>query len=829
MKESKKYISIIFILLSFIGILTGISSLTYSYFSFISDTKKQQVFRPSALNKNILFISSYTESYPYTREQLYGINTIFSRYNIPYDTIYMDMKVHNTHENVRLFHEHLKYKLANHQPYKAVIVADDPALEFVMKEYDNLFSGIPVVFMGVNDEDLAAEASRNPFFTGSTETLCLEDFFKIVTKLFPEAKTIAAVYDDRTQATIGFRKQFFKYIEHAPFEFIGLHSSTMSKNELIRRLKALPSDAVVLNLGFYNDLEGHKYSLPEMTSLIVQNSYVPCFSVVLESVGAGFLGGAVFDTVAAAAYTAETVVRILDGADVARIPLKMDIPSQIIFDWNIMKRFHIKKAQIPREAIIINAPVHYFSEYSFILYPSIMIFISMVVLLGILFSYTLDIKKIQKQLEFRLSHNSLTNLPNRPAAVAYLSRLIAEKRRFSIISLDIEDFKAVNDYYSHSFGDRLLIELSRRLESLSEIGDWSSYRFTSDEFTVILTDGHIQETSLELYYLRQLLSSPFCADENPIFIKTSIGIINSDESRVGADAYFIDADIAMYEAKRRGTNKTAIFTPEMRRDIEERHNIVHDVEFACRNDGFFVMFQPQITTDTNEIFGFEALCRLKVLDEDGTSRIVPPTDFIPVAEKSGYISKIGRIVTDKTIRAMVEWRRKGLELHKVSINFSAAQISDSGYVNYLSELLHENGIDPKYICIEITESLFLGNRKQATELFDQFKELGVQLALDDFGTGYSSLSYLAYLPVDIVKIDKSLVDMYLSNPEKENFVENIVNLVHSLDMKLVVEGVEERWQYDKIKEFGGDYIQGYFFSKPILADDVEQFRPVLGE
>ena len=176
---------------------------------------------------------------------------------------------------------------------------------------------------------------------------------------------------------------------------------------------------------------------------------------------------------------------------------------------------------------------------------------------------------------------------------------------------------------------------------------------------------------------------------------------------------------------------------------------------------------------------------------------------------------------------MAEWRNKGLKLHKVSINFSAAQISDYGYVDYLSDLLKTYKISPALICIEITESLFLGNRKQATELFEQFKKLGVKLALDDFGTGYSSLSYLAYLPVDIVKIDKSLVDNYLMIPEKSTFVENIVNLVHSLNMKLVVEGIENRWQYDKIKNFGGDYIQGYYFSKPIMGEEVESFSPTI--
>ena len=182
--------------------------------------------------------------------------------------------------------------------------------------------------------------------------------------------------------------------------------------------------------------------------------------------------------------------------------------------------------------------------------------------------------------------------------------------------------------------------------------------------------------------------------------------------------------------------------------------------------------------------------------------------------------KIGRIVTKKVITQMAEWKNRGIALHRVAINYSSGQISDTGYVKYLKQLLDEYNISSDYIEIEITESLFMSNLTYAKELFSSLSEIGVSLALDDFGTGYSSLSYLTYLPVDTVKIDKSWIDSYLQGG-KDTFIKNIVSLVHSLDMKLTVEGVEEEWQYKKLQEFGCDSVQGYYFSRPINADAVE--------
>ena len=253
----------------------------------------------------------------------------------------------------------------------------------------------------------------------------------------------------------------------------------------------------------------------------------------------------------------------------------------------------------------------------------------------------------------------------------------------------------------------------------------------------------------------------------------------------------------------------------MKAIMQRKNHIISVLKEECSIGGFEIRYQPQVSVRTGEIYGFEALVRLQNYQ-------FSPGEFIPVAESGGFISQIGRIVTEKVIAQMAQWRLAGMDLKKVAINYSNGQIVDDEYVPFLAKLLEYYNIPPSLVEIEITESLFIGNDDRAKALFDSLTKIGVGLALDDFGTGYSSLSYLTYLPVQKVKIDKSIVDNYLVDG-RESFITNIFRLVHGLGMTLTVEGVEQRWQYDKLKAMNCDLIQGYFFSKPMHPDSVPDF------
>ena len=271
----------------------------------------------------------------------------------------------------------------------------------------------------------------------------------------------------------------------------------------------------------------------------------------------------------------------------------------------------------------------------------------------------------------------------------------------------------------------------------------------------------------------------------------------------------------MYEAKNRGGNGAFLFAEELKAKQRDEARIKEKLQEAFDNNGFYMLYQPQINAETKKLSGFEALVRMK---EPG----IFPGDFIPVAERNGWIWKIGRITTELVVKQIAKWRDEGYELVPVSVNFSSNQINDTGYIRFLEELLATYKISPEYLEIEITEGIFLDRTAQAENLFQRFKDLGIRLLMDDFGTGYSSLGYLTYIPVDVIKLDKSLVDSYLTDG-KELFIRDVIQLVHDLDKEMIIEGVEKQWQYEKLREFRADTIQGYYFSKPIPPEDAIVF------
>jgi EAL domain-containing protein (putative c-di-GMP-specific phosphodiesterase class I) len=248
-----------------------------------------------------------------------------------------------------------------------------------------------------------------------------------------------------------------------------------------------------------------------------------------------------------------------------------------------------------------------------------------------------------------------------------------------------------------------------------------------------------------------------------------------------------------------------LYGDELKEKIEDERRTKELLLDAIENDGFYMVYQPQVDTFTREVCGYEALVRMKAPN-------MYPGRFIPVAEKAGLIWKIGRITTELVIRQIAEWRDAGYKLHPVSINFSSLQMNDDGYLDFFRDMMKTYNIPTELVEIEITESLFIGKTDQANNLFGDFKSMGISLLMDDFGTGYSSLGYLAYIPVDIIKLDKLLVDNYLVEG-KDQFIKNVI-----------VEGVETAEQVNRLADFGADAIQGYYFSKPVMPDEAIHFR-----
>jgi len=396
-----------------------------------------------------------------------------------------------------------------------------------------------------------------------------------------------------------------------------------------------------------------------------------------------------------------------------------------------------------------------------------------------------------------------------------ISAGMRKKADNSIIMLDVDGFKDVNENYGHEAGDRILKTIADSLQSFCRTNNMTLGRYGGDEFLIFCPGERLDENSKKIIDLKKLFSQFFSSNGINVALSASIGISNSD-GLTYPEQHIINAEIAMYEAKERGRGMVFVYADEMKQKVSTEENIKTKFIKAIEENGFCVKYQPKISVRTKELVGFEALVRMK----DGSYE---PNLFIPVVEKSGWIARLGRNVTFMVIRQLSEWKAQGKKLYPVSINFSSKQIHDIGYVSYVRELLDMYDIDPRYLEIEVTESLLLENSVQTDELFNDLKKMGIKLLLDDFGTGYSSLAYLIYVPVDEIKLDKSIVDAYLIDG-KESFIEDVIKLAHDMGKKITIEGVEYEWQYEKLRTYEADTIQGFYFSKPLDPDDALLFK-----
>lgn len=422
---------------------------------------------------------------------------------------------------------------------------------------------------------------------------------------------------------------------------------------------------------------------------------------------------------------------------------------------------------------------------------------------------------LEEQLRYQVEYDEVLDILNRRTITEYLRLNMTEDDVYSVVIVDIDGFKSINENYGHSFADSVLQYLVAVFKSISDEVGWKLARYGGDEFLFVMPEACLTRDSEEIERIMDAIRSPIPLGYETLTITASIGVSNSDGVTL-AEQHITNAECAMYEAKCLGKNGIVVYGDEMKERAREEIRIKEKLQAAFENDGFFMVYQPQIDARTKEVSGFEALVRMK---EPG----IYPGQFIPVAERSGWIWRIGRITTELAIKQLSEWKNGGKTLHPVSINFSSNQLNDHGYVDFLASLLEKYGVPAELVEIEITEGMFLEKSALADGLFKRFKELGIRILMDDFGTGYSSLGYLTYIPVDVIKLDKSLVDAYLVDG-KDSFIKNIITLMHDLGKEMIIEGVEEKWQFERLREFGADTIQGYYFSKPIPAADAVDFR-----
>ena len=450
------------------------------------------------------------------------------------------------------------------------------------------------------------------------------------------------------------------------------------------------------------------------------------------------------------------------------------------------------------------------------------IFGNLVALMAVVIIYfnNKKISEYQKVLRTQAVTDILTGIPNWFAITELIDVLVRRKEPFAVVSIDMNGFKTINDTMGFEAGNKVLIDISAKWKNIADSGDSGTFdfiaRLNGDEFALVIRRFDSHEDILNtIRKYEAVLNDQMNSFEYDFYISASFGYAIFPDDADNMDSVISYADIAMQEIKKAASSEHILrFTPEL---LKNEHTLEMEgkIRSALENDNVFFMLQPQYDM-SHRLRGFEALARLR--DEDGT--IIPPVEFIPVAEKVGLIDKIDSEVFKKASAFVGELiRQNGLDV-TLSVNVSVRHLIKKDFPEEVRQQIEQSGIPARQLEIEITESVMIESLDKAMVCIKDITDLGVQIAIDDFGTGYSSLSYLNSIPANLLKIDKTFIDQMNSSDKSKQYVAAIISLGHIMGYKVISEGVEEDDQLDTLREIGCDLIQGYIWGRPLPQEEV---------
>lgn len=754
----------------------------------------------------VLFVSSYSMSFDTVPLQVKGIQDVLGPQDVSLDMEFMDTKRFSEEEDLELFYRSLRNKLEKLPPYDAVILGDDAALVFAMEYQQELFADIPLVFLGINSLELARRAGENPMITGIIEETSYRDNIDLALRLRPGADKLVALVDG-TLTGQGDREQFLAMEPFYPgLSFSCIDSSDCTFEELGKKLEAIGDDTILFFLTMFQDKNKENLTIVEGCKFLELHAKVPVFRLSIGGVGDGLLGGIMVSYEESGKIAADMALRILHGTDAAQIPVVTKSPNFGYFDENILRRYGIDSRLLPQGSTLINSEPSFYVQYK----PLIIGFLTIcaVFLLGLILLAGDNYRRNKL-----LHRDFLTNLNNRMCMTQLLSKALEKGAPFSVLMLDIDDFKMINDTLGHMAGDKVLLVISQKLTSIPNKLLTVS-RFGGDEFLCMIQSGEESDAREAAVQIQEALGEPVLIGDKKLTIRVSMGISIAGKHSSDVNELIAYADMAMYAVKAAGKGSYAFFHEKMLDAVKRKEYVERLLREAMEEKKFCLWYQPQIDAATGKLAGAEALLRIR------NSRL-SPAEFIPVAEECGLMVRIGREAARMAVEQMAAWDREGYPKIRVAVNFSNAQLKDEGYADYVARLLEEHQVDVRRVEIEITESIYLDQTQKNAELIDRLCLMGAQLSLDDFGTGYSSINYLTRVPVKNMKLDKSLIDKY-STIEGIHIIESIIKLAHGLGLTVTAEGVEAERQAAIMKNIGCDYLQGYYYDRPLQPEALEK-------
>ena len=822
--------------------------------------------------KRILFISSYSPSFNTFFNQVEGLSSVFDETEAVFDIEFMDTKRFYTEENIHNFLISLQYKIEHSEKYDLIIAGDDNALDFLMTNED-LFPDQPIVFLGINDVNKAKSIAEDARITGIYESVSLEGTIKLARALMPDAKKVFALVDNTvTGQTI---KEMYLELGAFENEFVleTIDLKEMTFNEYEEELKKIPSKDIVLLIAAHRDITGETLTYQEGVDITLRNLEQPVFGLYDFIMDSGLLGGEVVSFYEQGRLAGEIGKKILNGDKIEDMEIVANQNIKML-DYEIFSKYNLEDNKLPKDIVYVNREENYFLK----ILPYLILILVVISVEGMLILYlrnniknrkiaehelirkkedllvsneellTLNeemaasnedlsesneklsnalqkIEEQQKEIIDLIFIDSLTKLKNRRAINELVHQWLEETKGdmvFSILFLDVDNFKLINDSFGHDFGDKVIIGTSSRLESL-ETDAIKIGRFGGDEFLIIYRDRNLNRLPEFLNELESLFKKPFVIDNHTIFLTVSIGAAIYPIHGVGEEELIKKADMALYKAKESGKNRAVIYNQKMIEELEDKVIFQSCLRSDFENGEFYMHYQPLYEAKTDRFVGAEALIRWKN-SEFGQ---VSPIKLIKVAEEMGIIIKIGKWVLREACNFAKKINQQSDVDLIISINISSVQMMHPDFIKDFSVIMQDVGVNPKYICLEITETMLFQIPDDNINIIDKLKAMGVCIALDDFGTGYSSLSYFKNIPATTLKIDKEFIDNLAINQFDQYMVETIIHLAHHNDLIVVAEGVENLEQLEILLELNCDLIQGYYFSKPV--SEIEVMKLLLKE
>ncbi len=512
----------------------------------------------------VLFISSYSYAWDAVQIQIEGIRAKIGP-EIVMDYEFMDTKRVTGEEAEQLFYDGLAYRMSKVEPYDVVILGDDAAFLFAVKYREELFEGIPLVFEGVNDVELAVELAKDPLITGVVEQLSLEKNIDFGRQLFPDAEKVVAILDESITGNAN-RESFYACTEEYPdLEFCEINASALSSEELCQQIGAVEKDSIFIYIIMTEDASGKLYSDREAIKTIVDNAKVPAMRMVEASVGEGLLGGNMVSMYKSGEIVADMAVKIIQGADCSNIAV-VDSPNVYCVDEQVMKKFGLDMSVLPEGTQIVNHQPDFWERNREVLLPgSILVGAMLVIILWVMFDNLRrrrllgELEQARGIMESASLHDFLTGLPNRSKFMKDLEAAISKKVPCTIFMLDIDNFKHINDTYGHTAGDEALKQLADRLKAMHS-NILMSYRFAGDEFIMLLKSNQGNMIEKTAYQSRQLFTKPFRLAGEDRKVCGSIGIATYPSDADDIEQLIVCADDAMYQVKKSGKNNFAYYS-----------------------------------------------------------------------------------------------------------------------------------------------------------------------------------------------------------------------------------------------------------------------------